>query len=133
MKRHSKRTLALLLQLALLIWLGSACATLKKAPPVADITGDWKANVETPEGDLEILLYIKKSSGGDLEASISVPVMGAYDVPLTFSYENGVVHYEIEGVGVDFDGKLIDPSTIEGLQSQPGGGEPGTITYKRVN
>jgi len=132
MKSHSKHPGALLLQLTLLIWLGMACATFTKVAPVADITGTWKADVEAPQGKLEIFLHISKSPGGILTATMDVPVMGAYDTPLIFSFENGFVHYEIEQAQVSYDGKLVDPSTIEGLHSQPGGGDPGTVTFKRV-
>ena len=132
MKRRSNLTQVSLIYFTLLIWLGSACATFTKVAPAADITGRWKAEFETPEGTLEVFLNIQKSTEGILTATIDVPVMDAYDVPLIFSYENGVVHYEIEGVQASFDGKVIDPSTIEGVQSQPGGEPGGPALYKRV-
>ena len=129
MKRHSKHTLALLLQLALLIWLGSACATLKKAPAV-DITGNWQATVQTPEGDFEVTMYIRQSTGGILGATMDVPGMDVYDLALIFSYENDVVHYEVVDAGYLFSGKLTDPSTIEGTSSQPNGTR--SLVFKRL-
>ncbi len=131
MKRHSKHPGALLLQLTLLIWLGMACATVTKVAPAADITGRWKAIFETPEGEQESFLNIQKSSDGTLTATMDAPAFGAYDVPLIFSFENGVIHYEIEQVQFSFDGKLIDPSTIEGVIIQAGN-ELGAAIYKRV-
>ncbi len=132
MKRRSNLTGVSIIYFALLIWLGMACATFTRVAPAVDITGRWQADFETPEGKLEVFINIQKSTEGTLTATIDVPAFDAYDVPLIFSFENGVVHYEIEGVDAYFDGKLIDPSTIEGLQSQPGGGEPGPAIYKRV-
>lgn len=132
MKRHSNHPGALLLQLALLILLGMACATFTKVAPVADITGTWKAEFDTPEGKLEIFMKINKSSEGDLTATMDAPAFNAYDVPLIFSFKNGVVHYEIAQVGATFDGKLIDPSTIDGVASSQAGAEPGPAIFKRV-
>jgi len=108
-----------------------ACATVTKIAPAADITGRWKASFETPEGEQESFLNIQKSSDGTLTATMDAPAFGAYDVPLIFSFENGVIHYEIEQVQFSFDGKLIDPSTIEGVSSQAGN-ELGPAIYKRV-
>jgi len=141
MKRRSNLARVSILYAILLIWLGMACATFTRVAPAVDITGRWKAEFEIPEGEtefeapegkLEVFLNIQKSPEGTLTATIDVPAFDAYDVPLIFSFENGVVHYEIDEVQVFFNGKLIDPSTIEGLQSQPGGGEPGPAIYKRV-
>jgi len=131
MKRYSNHPGALLLHLALLIWLGMACASFTKVTPVPDITGRWKVSFETPEGEQESFLNIQKSSDGTLTATMDAPAFGAYDVPLIFSFENGVIHYEIEQVQFSFDGKLIDPSTIEGVSSQAGN-ELGPAIYKRV-
>jgi len=108
-----------------------ACATFTKVAPVADITGRWKVSFETPEGEQESFLNIQKSSNGILTATMDAPAYDAYDVPLIFSFEKGVVHWEIEQVQVSFDGKLIDPSTIEGVIIQAGG-ESGPAIYKRV-
>jgi|GEM_PF-2252577 len=132
MKRHSKHPGALLLQLTLLIWLGMACATVTKVAPAADITGTWKAEFNTPDGKLEIFMKINKSSEGNLTATMDAPAFGAYDVPMIFSFENGVVHYKIPQVQATFDGKLIDPSTIEGVASGQSGAEPGPAIFKRV-
>ncbi len=129
MKRHSKHTLALLLQLALLIWLGSACATSKNAPAV-DITGNWQASVQIPEGDFEVTMHIRQSTGGILSATMDVPGMDAYDIPLVFDFENDVVRWEIEEAGYSYNGKLTDPSTIEGSSSQPDGTR--SLVFKRV-
>ena len=132
MKRCSNLTRISLLYAALLIWLGMACASVTKVAPAADITGKWKTSFETPEGDLDIFLNIQKSSDGTLTATNEVPLMGAYDMPLIFSFENGVVHFEVEEFGVSFNGKLIDPSTIEGVVSSQAGGESWPAIYKRV-
>lgn len=131
MKRRSILTGVSLLYFALLTWLVMACAALTRVAPAVDITGTWETDYETPEGTLEVFLHIQKSPEGTLTATIDVPVMDAYDVPLTFSFEKGVVHWEIEDVQVSFEGKLIDPSTIEGTTSRAGG-ESGPTIYKRV-
>ncbi len=131
MKRRSNLTRVSLIYFALLIWLGMACATFTRVAPVADITGKWKTEFETPEGTLETFLNIQKSTDGTLTATIDVPVMDAYDIPLIFSFEKGVVHFEVEEAQVSFDGKLIDPSTIEGIINRADG-ESGSFTYKRV-
>jgi len=131
MKRRSNLTGVSIIYFALLIWLGMACATVTKVAPAADITGRWKVSFETPEGEQEQFLNIQKSSIGILTATMDAPTYDAYDVPLIFSFEKGVVHWEIEQVQVSFDGKLIDPSTIEGVIIQAGG-ESGPAIYKRV-
>ncbi|UCH63152.1 MAG: hypothetical protein JSU77_01475 [Fidelibacterota bacterium] len=132
MRRHSNHPGALLLLFSLLIWLGMACAAFTKVSPVADITGTWKAEFDTPEGKLEIFMKINKSATGDFTATMDAPAFGAYDVPLVFSFENGVVHYIIPQVQATFDGKLVDPSTIEGVASSQEGAEPGPAIFKRV-
>ena len=53
------------------------------------------------------------------------------DIPLIFSFENGVVYFEVEEAQVSFDGKLIDSSTIEGTINRDDG-ESGSFTYTRV-
>ena len=136
MKYRTIRSTRTLIYLSLLLGLGLACAARTKAPDPAlaaiDITGTWKANIETPQGDeLEVILNISKSAAGTFTATMDVPDMGAYDFPISFSYDDGVVHYEIEQVGADFNGKLTDPSTIEG-EAGSGTGDSGPVTFKRV-
>ncbi len=131
MKKRSNLAKVYLLYATLLIWLGMSCATFTKVAPAADITGTWKTGFETSEGTLEVFLHIQKSPEGTLAATIDAPGMDAYDIPLVISFDNGIVHYEIESVGVSFDGKLIDPSTIEGTSSRVGGDSISAI-YKRV-
>ncbi len=136
MKYRTIRSTRTLIYLFMLLGLGLACAARTKAPDPAlayiDITGAWKANIESPQGDeLEVFLNIIKSTDGALTATMDVPAMGAYDFPISFSYENGVVHYEIEQVGADFNGKLTDPSTIEG-EASSGAGNSGPVTFTRV-
>lgn len=136
MKSRPIRTTRTVIYLALLLGLGLACAARTKGPAPAlaaiDITGTWKANVVTPQGDdLEIFLNISKSTAGTLTATMDVPTMGGYDFPITFSYENGVVHYAIEQYQVEFTGTLTDPSTLAG-ESSSGTGESGPITFQRV-
>ena len=129
---HAIRTIV---YAALLMGLGLSCAAHMKAPASAltdiDITGTWKADIETPDGDMEVILNISKSEDSMFSATMDVPVMGAFDFPITFSYEDGVVHYEIEQVGADFKGKLTDSSTLEGIAGS-GTGDSGPITFKRV-
>jgi len=111
-----------------------SCAGREKAVPATpaiDVTGKWKAVFATPEGDLEVFLDISKDAEGTHSATISVPIMDAYDVPIIFRYEGGAVYYEITQVGVIFEGKLIDPATISG-KSSGGGTEEGQAVYKRV-
>lgn len=111
-----------------------SCASREKAAPATpavDITGKWKAVFETPEGNLEVFLDISKDAEGTHSATITVPIMDAYDVPVIFRYEEGAVYYEIMQVGVIFEGQLIDPATISG-KSSGGGTEEGEAVYKRV-
>ena len=70
------------------------CAALRPAAAV-DITGTWRADIEIPEGNFEALMTISKSTAGAYTATIVVAVLGAYDVPLLFSFENNVVHYSV--------------------------------------
>ncbi len=131
MKKRSNLARVSILYAVLLIWLGMACATFTKVAPAADITGKWETKFETPEGSLETFMNIQKSSEGTLTATIDVPVIDAYDIPLIFSFEKGVVHWEIEEYDVSFNGKLVDPSTIEG-EGSGAGGETWSAIYKRV-
>ena len=131
MKKRSNLARVSMLYAVLLIWLGMACATFTKVAPAADITGRWKTEFVTPEGSLEMLMNIQKSPEGTLTATIDVPVMDAYDVPLIFSFEKGIVHWEIEEYDVSFNGKLVDSSTIEG-ESSAAGGESWSVIYERV-
>ena len=131
MKKCSNLTRVSLLYAVLLIWLGMACATFTRVAPAIDITGTWQADIEAPQGKLELILNIQKIKDGTLLATIDVPVMGVSDIPVTFSFENGIVHWEIEAYEVSFDGKPIDSSTIEGTITQADG-DPGPAIYKRV-
>ncbi len=135
MKSRPSHAIRTVVYAGLLMGLGLSCAARTKAPAPAlaavDITGTWKANIETPEGDMEVILNISSSEDGMFSATMDVPVMGAYDFPIAFSYEDGVVHYEIEQVGADFNGKLTDSSTIEGVASS-GTGDSGPVTFKHV-
>jgi len=108
----------------------NGCAALRPTA-VVDITGTWRADVETPEGNLEIIMKISKSTAGVFTTTLDVPIMDAYDIPLSFSFENDVVHWELEEFGASFNGKLTDPSTIEGTSSQPDG-TTGSLVFKRV-
>lgn len=147
MRRHSNHQGALLTLFTLLICLGMACsqsaqettvpavaaAPTPAATPAAqavDIAGSWKATFSTPDGDLDVTMHIRQSSGGVLSATMDVPVMDAYDIPLVFSFENNVVHWEIQEVGSSFTGRLTDPSTIEGVSSSPDGSI--SLVFKRI-
>jgi len=130
-KKPFNLTRVSLLYAALLIWLGVACATFTRVAPAIDITGTWQADFNSPEGKLETFLNIQRVRDGILLATIDVPVMGVSDIPVTFSFENGIVHWEIEAYEVVFDGKPIDSSTIEGTITQADG-DPGSAIYKRV-
>ncbi|UCH63151.1 MAG: hypothetical protein JSU77_01470 [Fidelibacterota bacterium] len=131
MKIYANLTRTSLLCAALLIWLGMACATFTRVAPAIDITGTWQADFNTPQGKFETFLKIQRVRNGILLATIDVPSMSARDIPVTFSYENGIVHWEIEAYEVSFNGKPIDSSTIEGTIVQVGR-EPGSAIYKRV-
>ena len=121
-----------MLLFTLLIWLGVACSKSAKeeAMPATGITGDWQASVRTPDGDFEVTMRIRQSTGGILGATMDVPAIDAYNIPLIFRFENGVVHYEIQDADYSFNGKLTDPSTIEGSSSQPNGTR--SLVFKRV-
>ena len=106
------------------------CAALRPAA-VVDITGTWRADIEIPEGNFEALMTISKSTAGAYTATIDVAILGAYDVPLLFSFENNVVHYEVEGTEYSFDGKLVDHSTIEGSSNNPDA-PPFQLIFKRI-
>jgi len=110
----------------------NGCASLRPpAPAAVDITGTWRADIETPQGDIELFMKISKSTAGTFTTTLELPVMGAYDIPVVFSFKNDVVHWEVEEYGSFFDGKLTDASTIEGTSSQPDGTTT-MIVFKRV-
>ncbi len=108
----------------------NGCAALRPTAAV-DITGTWRADVETPQGNIEIIMKISKSTAGAFATTLDVPIGDIYDIPLIFSFENDVVHWEIEEYGSSFNGKLTDPSTIEGTSSQPDG-TTASLVFKRV-
>lgn len=127
-KRLLTVTVSIMALAAMLILDG--CAAMRPKAEV-DITGTWKAVIETPEGDLEVLMRIAEADKGAYSATVDIPIMGVYDVPLIFSFENGVVHYEVGGTEYAFDGKLTTPSTIEG-DSIGEGGVTTFLVYKLV-
>ncbi len=108
----------------------NGCAALRPTAAV-DITGTWRADIETPQGNIELIMKISKSTAGAFATTLDVPIMDAYDIPLIFSFENDVVHWEIEEYGSSFNGKLTGPSTIEGTSSQPDG-TTASLVFKRV-
>lgn len=157
MKRHSIPRLILLVSFTF-IWLATACIPgmrtaetpdVVTAPsaavdetaetpgvigPAAEIIGRWRANIEVPEygAEMELILNIRQSADGSVSASLDIPIAEFYDIPITFSYDDGVVHWEIPDYGSTFNGRLIDSSTIEGTSTDPMGGPATTITFKRV-
>lgn len=155
MKRYSNTHLILLISLMLFTWLGVACApemqstevvtpmtqtmdTATETPAVVvlapEIVGRWRAVIEMPDGggNLEIIMNITQSDNGSLNTYMDVPLMGVTDIPITFSYDNGEVKWTVPENGTDFNGRLIDSSTLEGTVTNPMGGPPETITFKRV-
>lgn len=132
MKTHTLLSRISLFGIIVFIGLCMACAGRPTPEVSADITGAWKADIDSPQGRLEIILNITESTEGTYTATMDVPTMGYYDIELVFSYENNVVHYEIPGGYGTFEGKLSDPSTLEGTSSSMGG-ENYEVTYKRVD
>ncbi len=138
MKKHLNNRWTLLLSFTLFAWLAVACApgmqSTEVSTPAPEIVGRWTAHVEMPDGSatLDLVLNISQSASGALTAALDIPVMGVYNTPVTFSYEDGIVKWGIPDYGADFTGSVIDSSTIEGTVTNPEGGPPGTMTFKRV-
>ncbi len=112
--------------LLLLVLAAAACA--------ADITGNWKADLQTPQGQVQVSYSFKQDGEtltGTWQAANS-PVVQISDGKVTGDKVSFVVKIEAAGMTFVHEGK-IDGSEIQ-LTMKPSGDFPGsTIVAKKVS
>jgi hypothetical protein len=104
------------------------------AQPAAPGSGHWEGAVQTPNGDMAMIVDLAKNAAGVWIGSMSLPAGNVIDVPLTkVSIENNTVRFamaEIPGAP-SFEGKLsADANDVSGTATTPGGAAPFQLKRK---
>ena len=95
-------------------------------PTVAGLDGDWAGVLQTPQGDLRVVLKVKTDANGTL-ARFSSPDQGPGEMAAAVTHEGEAVSFQLKGLG-GFDGKLsADGKTMDGHWRQGGGSLPLTM------
>ncbi|WP_077324451.1 alpha/beta hydrolase family protein [Virgibacillus siamensis] len=87
---------------------------------VDTIKGTWQGSIKIPRQDLPIIISFKV--GKNLGGTISIPVQGVEDFPLskvTMNKSNVLFQANIQGQHITFDGSIKD-DTIQGTFTQNG-------------
>ncbi len=84
------------------------------------VSGFWKANLQSQNKNLPLILKITKTEKDSLNAVLDSPLQSAYDIPVTdFQLFNDSIRLKIRSLGVNFKGKInFQDSTITGLFKQ---------------
>ncbi|HET6971445.1 MAG TPA: hypothetical protein VFH92_09995 [Phenylobacterium sp.] len=92
-------------------------------PVVAGLDGHWAGVLETPQGDLHLLLDVTTDAKGTL-ALFQSPDQTSARMVATLTHQGDAVTVELKGVGL-FSAKLSpDGSTLDGSWKQGGGSLP---------
>jgi hypothetical protein len=92
-------------------------------PVVAGLDGHWTGVLETPQGDLRLVLDVKTDAKGTL-ALFQSPDQSPMKAVAALSREADTVVVELKGIGL-FSGKLApDGATLDGSWKQGGGSLP---------
>jgi hypothetical protein len=91
------------------------------------ITGTWSGDIETPQGDLPIVIHIRKR-GSRLSATADSPAQGARGIPVSsIRFDDGELTFSISSLNVRFRGSL-DGDEISGDFRQHGRSTRLTLT-----
>ena len=104
------------------------------AQPASPGSGHWEGAVQTPNGDMVMMVDLAKNSAGVWIGSMSLPAGNVIDVPLTkVSVENNTVRFamaEMPGAP-SFEGKLsADGNDFSGTATAPNGAAPFQVKRK---
>jgi uncharacterized protein len=85
-----------------------------------DITGTWSGALETPNGTLRINFNIS-GTGDDLTSTLDSPDQNAFDIPVDSTFFNqSELTIKVSNIGLQYSGKLVDDTHIEGTLTQMG-------------
>lgn len=108
--------------------LSLAHGTIGPRPTVAGLDGEWTGVLETPQGDLRLVIKVTTDANGTL-AMFSSPDQSPQAMAAAVAHAGDTVSFQLKGLG-GFDGKLsADGKTIDGNWRQGGGSLP--LTMKR--
>jgi len=95
-----------------------------------DIAGDWKGKLDTPMGELRLVLHIAKSSDGALKATLDSIDQGANDIPVkTVTLKDSKLALDVEIVHGTYEGTVApDGQSIKGTWTQ---GETFSLEFTR--
>ncbi len=87
--------------------------SLAQAPNPA---GHWEGNVQSPDGEVAIMLDLDKNDKGEWIGDLDAPSRNLSNLPLAnISVKGNAVAFELSGFPAKFDGKLSeDGATISG-------------------
>ena len=95
-----------------------------------DIAGDWKGKLDTPMGELRLVLHIAKTSDGALKATLDSIDQGANDIPVkTVTLKDSKLELDVEIVHGTYEGTVApDGQSIKGTWTQ---GETFSLEFTR--
>ncbi|MGH9446970.1 MAG: TIGR03435 family protein, partial [Terriglobia bacterium] len=117
---------AALVAAGLLLSFGIVRPVHAQAQPAAkanhSIVGTWQGTLHAPNRKLRTVLKIKKSPAGKLTAMFySIDQTGRGFPTSSISFENGVLNYDIQFIGLKYTGKMsADGNSITGTSTQMG-------------
>ena len=95
-----------------------------------DIAGDWKGKLDTPMGELRLVLHITKTPDGALKATLDSFDQGANDIPVkTVTLKDSKLALDVEIVHGTYEGTVApDGQSIKGTWTQ---GETFSLEFTR--
>lgn len=109
---------------------GCICGLVYAQKPAANasgtaktgIAGTWQGTLHLPNHDLRTVLKIAESPGGKLSATFySIDQGGQGIATSSVSFQNGVLQFAIQFIGLSYDGKMSsDGNSITGTSTQMG-------------
>ena len=93
-------------------------AALPAAPP--SVAGDWEGALDTPSGQLHLVLHLTAGADGALKATLDSVDQGAMGIPVSSAtLKDGKLNLTVDAVQGTYEGTVnADASGIEGTWSQ---------------
>ncbi len=110
--------------LALILFAGPAFGAFsqEQASAAEKLAGTWQGTLKVPGLELQIYFKITTDPGGNLSATMDVPIQSAKNVPIErVTFEKGILRLELSSIKGVFEGKVNDDfSEIQGSWTQSG-------------
>ena len=95
-----------------------------------DVSGDWKATLNTPGAELRLVVHIQKTPDGPLKATLDSVDQGANGIPIaSATFEGNQLKLDIAVIKGSYEGQLSsDAKTLAGTWKQGAWESPLTFT-----